>query len=105
MLMHEPRHFARMAREVGRELRADEQIDRPAVALAEIEQPPHRGVREDFRLRIPLEGEAHQFGVESALAELAHQLARQRLGAAANERHLRFADHDGLDGITWHDGN
>ena len=71
------------------------QIDRPAVALVEIEQPPRRRVREDLVLRVPLERHADEFGVVAVLAQLAHELAHVELGAAVNERHLRFADENG----------
>ena len=46
VLMDDPRHLIWMADEVRRELRADDEIDGLAVALAEIDQPPYRGVRE-----------------------------------------------------------
>ena len=65
VLVDQPRHLVRMADEIRRELRGDHEIDRPAVALAEIEQPPRRRVRENFPLRIPLEGDADELGVDS----------------------------------------
>ena len=72
----------------------DDEIDRAAVALAQIEQPPRRGVRQDLLLRIPLERHADELGLVAARAQLAHQLADVDLGAAVHERHLRFADDD-----------
>ena len=70
------------------------QIDRPAVALAEIEQPPGGGVREDLGLRVPLERHADELGLVPVRAELTDELADVKLGAALDERHLRFADDD-----------
>ena len=94
VLVNQPRDLVRMAHEVGRELRRDHEIDRLAVALAQVEQPPGRGVRQDLVLRIPLERDADQLGVVAARAQLAHQLAHVDLGAAVHERHLRLADDD-----------
>ena len=86
-----------MPREVGRELRRDDQVDRAAVALAQVEHPPGRGVRQDLLLRIPLERQRHPIGGDAARAQLGDQLLDQQLGAAAHERHLRLADQDCLD--------
>ena len=97
VLMHQPRHLARMPREIRRELRADHQVDGPAVALGQVEQPPRRGVREDFVLRIPLEGQRHPVGLEAPGAELIDELADQQLGAAPDKRYLGFADENGSD--------
>jgi hypothetical protein len=88
-----------MTCEVRWKLGADEKIDRPAVAFRQVEQPPRAGVRQYFAFRVPLERQADALGLESVVAELQHQLADERLGAAADERHLRFADHDGLDHV------
>ena len=94
VLMDQPRDLARMAHEVGRKLRGDHQIDRLPVALAQIEQPPRRGVRQDLVLRIPLERHADELRLVPALAQLPHQLPHVHLGAAVHERHLGFADDD-----------
>ena len=97
VLVHQPAHLVGVPGEVGRELRGDDEIDRAAVALAEIEQTPRGGVRQDFVLRIPLERQRHAIGGDAARAQLAHELLHEQLGAAAHERHLRFADEDGVD--------
>ena len=97
VLVNQPGDLVRVADEVGRELRGDHEIDRPPVALAEIEQPPGRGVGQDLFLRIPLERHAHELGVVAARVQLAHQLTDVHLGAAVHERHLRFTDDDRLD--------
>ena len=66
VLVHEPADLARVPREIGGELGRDDQIDRAAVALAEIEQTPRRRVRQDLFLRIPLERERHAIGRDAA---------------------------------------
>ena len=95
--MDQPRDLVRVPDEVGRKLRGDHQIDRPAVAFAQIEQPPRRGVRQDFFLRVPLERDADELGLVAARAQLPHELANVDLGAAVHERHLRFADEHSLE--------
>ena len=70
VLVDEPRHLARVAREVGRELRADREVDRLPVALAQVEQPPRRGVRQDLGLRVPLERHAHPLGAVAVRPQL-----------------------------------
>ena len=75
----------------------DHQVDRRAVALAEIEQAPRGRVGEDLVFRIPLEGHRHEVGRVPALAQPVHELAHVDLGAAADKRHLRFTDEDGPD--------
>ena len=97
MLVHQPADLARMPRQIGGELGGDHQVDRPAVALGEIEQPPGRGVRQDLLLRVPLERQRHPVGVEAAGPQLVDQLPHQQLGAAADQRHLGLADEHGAD--------
>ena len=94
VLVDQPRHLVRMADEIRRELGADGQIDAGAVALAQVEEPPRRGVGEDFVLRIPLEGHAHQLGLVTVEPELPDQLPHVVFGAALDERHLGFTDDD-----------
>ena len=98
ILMDQPRDFPRMANEVRRKLRGDHQIDRLAVALAEIEESPRRGVRKDLVLRVPLEGNADQLCLMPALAQLTNELPHVHLGAAVDERHLGLTDHDAEGG-------
>ena len=64
-----------------------------AVRLAEIEQAPRRGMREDLLFRIPLEGQRHAIGFVSAGPELRHEAADVDFGAPVHERHLHLA-HD-----------
>jgi hypothetical protein len=82
--------------EVGRELRSDHEIDRPAVAFTQVEQAPGRRVREDLALRIPLERHAHELGQVAARPELPHELADVHLRATVHEGHLGFTDKDRL---------
>jgi len=98
VLMHQPGHFPWMAGEVGRKLRGDHHVDRPAVALAQIQQAPRGRVRQDLVLRIPLEGDADQLGEMAAVPQFAHELAHENLGAAVHERNLRFENEDPLHG-------
>src|SRR5829696_8465660 len=85
-----------MADEVAGEFRTDHQVDRTAVALAEVEQPPRCGVRKDLFLRIPLERDADQLGVVTARPQLANELAHVNFRAAVYERDLRFTDENRL---------
>ena len=66
-----------MPHEVGRELRRDDAVDRPAVRLAQVDAAPGGGVREDLLLRVPLEGQAHQLALVAARPQLRDQLARR----------------------------
>ena len=87
-----------MPGEIGRESRADDQIDGAAVALAEVEQTPRRRVREDLALGIPLERQTHGLRVVAMDEQLAYQFARVEFRAALHERHLGFADEDRAEG-------
>ena len=97
VLMDEPHDLVRVTHEVGRKLRRDHEVDRPPVALAEIEQPPRRGVRENLLLGIPLEGNADELGVVPGVTQLADQLTNVKLGPALHEGHLRFAHENRPD--------
>jgi hypothetical protein len=99
VLMDQPGDLVRVAHEVRRELRRDHQIDRPSVALAEIEQPPRGGVGKDLALRIPLERHADELRLVAAHGQLARELPHVNLGAAMYERHLGLTDDHGSD---WH---
>ena len=94
VLVDQPRHLVRVADEIRRELGPDGQVDAGAVALAEVEEPPRRGVGQDLVLRIPLEGDADQLGLVAVQAELPDQLPDVVFGAALDERHLGFTDDD-----------
>ena len=108
VLVNEPRHLARVTHEVRRKLRRDHEIDRTSVALAEIEETPGSGVRENFALRVPLERHTDELGVVPLAMEFFDERAHVILGAATDERHLGFADQnraqDRADAITWRDG-
>ena len=97
VLMDQPRHLVRVPHEIRRKLRPDDEVDRPAVAFRQVEQPPGGGVREDFLLRIPLEGQRDALDEVAARPELGHQAAHVNLGAAVHERHLGLADDHRAD--------
>src|SRR5687767_4892024 len=92
--MNEPRDLVGMADEIRRKLRADDEVDRFAVRLAQINQPPCRSVRENFLLWIPLERNADDLGLISVRAQLMMQRANMVLGATVHERNLDLADDD-----------
>ena len=94
VLVDQPRHLVRMADEVGRELGADGQVDPGPVALAQVEEPPRRGVGQDLVLRVPLEGDADELRLVAVQPELPHQLPDVVLGAPLDERDLGFTDDD-----------
>ena len=83
--MNEPRDLVGMADEIRGELRADDEIDRLAVGFAQIDQPPRRGMRENFALRIPLERNADELGL-IPVARAAADGARER---GTRRRHAR----------------
>ena len=90
-LVHEPGDFVRMPDEIRRELGHDGEVDRPPVALAEIDETPGCCVRQDLVLRRPREGHADQFCQIAARPELFDQYPNEAFGAAGDERHLRLA--------------
>ena len=90
-LVDEPDHLARMPHRVRRELRRDHRVDRAAVRLVEIEQPPQERLRQHALAGIPLERHRHQLGLVVARAQLLDEIVGEDLGAAALERHLRNA--------------
>src|SRR4029079_14997234 len=91
VLMDEPRDLVRMADEVLRKFRPDRQVDGRTIALAQIEEAPGGGMREDLVLRIPLEGDAHQLGLVAMQAELPYQLAGAGVGAPTAPRGAELA--------------
>src|SRR5256885_9886351 len=54
-LVQEPDHLPRMPDDIGRELRGDDEVDRPPARLLEVEQPPQERLRQHPRPRVPLE--------------------------------------------------
>ncbi len=67
-------------------------------ALAQIDQAPGGGVREDLVLRVPLERDRNAAGLVPALAQPQNQFAHVRLGPAFDEGHLRLAHGNGSNG-------
>src|SRR5687768_3205962 len=94
VLMNEPRHLVRMADEIRRKLRSDDQVDRFAIRLAQIDEAPRGGVRKNFPLRIPLEWNADQLGLISAGAQLMMQCTHMVLRAAMDEGNLYLTNDD-----------
>ena len=93
-LVDEPHALLAVTHEVGRELRRDDDVDRPAVHLVEVEEPPQERLREDARAGIPLERHGDEIRLVPSGAELLDELIREDLDAAVRERHLRPADGD-----------
>ena len=96
VLVKEPGHLARVADEEGRELGRDHEVDRGAVALRHVEQPPGQRLAHDLRHRVPLEGNGGDVGAEAPALQVGLQLGDQDLGSPGDERRLRGADEDGL---------
>ena len=65
-LVQQPHDLARMAHGVRRELRRDHRVDRPAVRLLEIEQPPEERLRQHALAGIPLERHGDELGLVPA---------------------------------------
>ncbi len=82
-------------------------IGRPLLSLRSM-QTPGGGVRQNFVLRVPLEGHADELGVVPLALKFVDERAHVILGAATDERHLGFADQNRAQGradaITWRDG-
>ena len=98
VLMKQPGHLVRMAHEIGRELRGDHEIHGLVVRLGQIDEPPQRRLREQFALRIGLERNRDFFRAVAEAAQLAHETADMPLGAAVDERHVRFTHKNGTNG-------
>ena len=93
-LVQQPHHLVRMPDGVRRELRRDHEVDRAAVRLGQVEQPPEKRLGEHALARIPLVRNGDEVGLVPARAELADEIVREDLGPAALERNLRRADGD-----------
>ena len=74
---------------------AIDEIDGLVVRLGKIDKPPQRRLREQFALRIGLERNRDFFRAVAEAAQLAHQTADMPLGAAVDERHVRFTHKNG----------
>jgi hypothetical protein len=83
-----------MPDEIRWKFRSDDQVDRFSVRLAQIDQPPRRCVRENFFLRVPLEGNADQLRLVPVQTQLLMQRANVVFGATMHERNLHLADND-----------
>src|SRR5207237_4328814 len=68
-LVQEPDDLVRVADDVGGELRRDDEVDRRAVGLLQVEQPPEKRLREDAFARIPLERDRDELHVVPAPAQ------------------------------------
>src|SRR6185312_1113384 len=101
VLVEEPGDLAGMPDEVGGKLRRDREVDALAVRFAHVEHLPGGHLRQQFLLRIPLEGNRDALDAIPAPAEVVDQSARVQLGAAVHERHLGLADDDGPDHVAW----
>src|SRR5438445_9335966 len=77
---------------IGRELRRDDEVDRPAVRLLEVEQPPEERLRQHALAGIPLERHGDEVDLVLTGPQLADEVVREDLGAASLEGHLRGAD-------------
>ena len=99
-LVHEPDPLVAVTDDVRRELRRDDEVDRPAVRLVEVEHAPEECLGEHARPGIPLERDGDEVGVVPAGAELLDELVREDLGAAASEGHLGPEDRDPHGGLS-----
>ena len=92
--MQEPDDLPWVPDRVRRELRRDHDVDRAAVRLLEVEQPPEERLRQHALARVPLERHGHELRLVAALAQLVDQALAEDLGASTDERHLGQADGD-----------
>ena len=70
-LVQEPDDLVRVPDAVRRELRRDHEVDRAAVRLLEVEQPPEERLRQHPLAGVPLERHRDELGLVAALAQLA----------------------------------
>ena len=90
-LVHEPDPLLGVAHDVRRELRRDDHVDRPPVALGEVEQAPRERLGQDLGARVPLERDRDDLRLVSPRAQLLDQRVGEDLGAPVGEGHLRPA--------------
>ena len=90
-LVHEPDPLLGVAHDVRRELRRDDHVDRPPVALGEVEQAPREGLGQHLGAGIPLERDRDDLRLVPPRAQLLDQRVGEDLGAAVGEGHLRPA--------------
>ena len=81
-LVHEPDALLGVADDVRGELRRDDHVDRAAVGLGQVEQPPEERLRQHAGARIPLERDRDDLGLVAARAQLADERVGEDLGAA-----------------------
>ena len=98
ILVQQPEYFFRMADEISGEFEADQPIDAAADPLVQLHQPCGQHRFTDAFGGIPFEGEPHQLGRVSSLAQCRQQAVSQHFGPAAHERslHVRHDDTHGL---------
>ena len=92
-LMDQPDDLVRVPGEICRELGANDQVNRAAVALTQVDEAPGGGVGEDLFLRILLEWQADKLRRETVLLELVDEGPDVVFGTSGDERHLSLA-HD-----------
>ena len=93
-LVNEPDDLVGMANGVRRELGGDDEVDRSALGLLEVEQPPEERLAKRPRARIPLEGHPDELDLVIAASKLVGKRLREDLCPAPLERNLRRADRD-----------
>src|SRR5215813_5929177 len=81
-----------MPYEIGREFCRDDEIDRFAICLRQVNQPPKGSLRQQLLFGVPLERNRHSLGAHSALAQLLNETLDVQLGASMHQRHLGVAD-------------
>src|SRR5687768_3127823 len=92
--MHQPHNLRGMTHEVRGKLRRNRKIDRTPKRLADVDEAPRRRVRHELVAWLVPERNRHDVGVVPPLAQRAGELADEDLGAAVDERRLRFQDQD-----------
>src|SRR5581483_6173535 len=93
-LVQHPGDLVRVTHAVRGELRRDDAVDRPAVGLGQVDEPPQECLVEHARLRIPLERHGDELRLVPSRPERPDEIVRHHLGAAPHERHLRRRDDD-----------
>jgi hypothetical protein len=93
-LVKQPHDLVGVPDDVGGELRRDYEVDRSAVSLFEVDQPPEKGLREHPFSWIPLERNRDELSRVVPFPQLVNESLADDLGASADEGHLRRADGD-----------
>ena len=93
-LVQHPGDLVRVPDAVGGELRRDHAVDRAAVGLGQVDEPPEERLVEDAGAGVPLERDADDLRFVSAPAQRGDEIVGHQLRAAPHERHLRRRDDD-----------